>query len=301
MRFLATDKAAHPEVAVAGNEIVAQLPGFKSPPPWLGEMGMLGELYFRPVLCYAPPYRPEEGGATRSTPSDGYVTPPRCAGSYTSPQSNFPNNAPDPSLAVYKSASASDGTDDPSKVVILPSTSAGPNRLELGPAVDTAAGLATGAIITSAYAQYWQPAGWTIQFTFSSRGNRIFNDLASRYYRRWVGDDLDGVVITYPQLESRVFPGSGQITGSFTASQAQLIAHEPMYGALPVALRLRTVGTMTSSTRTDSTPIRVALIAGLVLLLILMVAGLFWYRSSQDHYGAPEGPASLYPDDTPPE
>jgi preprotein translocase subunit SecD len=277
LRILAINDLSSPQIDVVGNNIVVQIPGAKHPQATLAAIGSTAQLYFRPVLCLAPPYNPprDKHGNVISKP---YVTPPNCGAQYLW-SANHSVNAPDPALASYRSASTIDGTNDPAKRVILPQQGAGGERMLVGPMVVTSAGPANGSIISSAYSQYQptaSPPGWTVQFTLTSKGTTIFNEMAAQYYQAWIADDLDAQIITAPQIQSKNFPGSGQITGNFSPAQASSIALDLNYGALPVPLKPVTIQTVSPSLGKSS--LRAGLIAGIIGLILVMGYGIFYYR-----------------------
>jgi preprotein translocase subunit SecD len=59
---------AQPNINVQGNNVVVQLPGVKNARSVEKQLGKTAQLYFRPVLCYAPPYAgPAKKSSTAST------------------------------------------------------------------------------------------------------------------------------------------------------------------------------------------------------------------------------------------
>jgi len=234
-------------VRTEGNQIVVQLPGVKNPQKVLAIIGTKAQLFFRPVLGGAPAYTPPKAAKGTKPAKVAYSEPPTPTGAYlftskyistgsSGPVSYAPPAADsqDPIYASYKTTSSSE--DNPSQNVILPSGGqiAAP-RIVLGPAfVD---GHETdGQIISSANAVLNQSSQWVVQFKLSSSGSAIFNDLASKYYDTLVANDLDAQVISAPIIESKTFPGAGQITGNFTSAEASALALYLNYGSLPISL-----------------------------------------------------------------
>lgn len=62
---------SQPNINVQGDNIVVQLPGIKDARSALSVIGSTAQLYFRPVLCYAPPYlhsaKKKSGSSTSTT------------------------------------------------------------------------------------------------------------------------------------------------------------------------------------------------------------------------------------------
>jgi len=279
---------AQPNVTTEGNQIVVQLPGVKNPQKVLSIIGTTAQLFFRPVLGGAPAYTPPKAAKGSKPAKVAYSEPPTPTGAYlftskyiSTGSSGRLSYAPpaadsqDPIYASYKTTSSSE--DNPSQNVILPSGGqiAAP-RMVLGPAfVD---GHETdGQIISSANAALNQSSQWIVQFKLSSSGSAIFNDLASKYYDTLVADDLDAQVISAPIIESKTFPGSGQITGNFTSAEASTLALDLNYGSLPVRLVQETAQTVSPSLGASS--LTAGLFAGILGLLLVMIYTIIYYRA----------------------
>ncbi len=271
---------SQPNVTTQGPDVVVQLPGVKDPQKILPIIGQTAQLYVRPVLCLAPAYSaPAKKSAIPTGP------PPTCPTQYqetastfnTSSQSNSPPAVYSP-YASYPTTTPSN--DNPTENVIEPiGPGLGPTaeRYVLGPS-EINGQLVTGTIIKSAYAQYDSTNNeWVVTFNLTSKGNTQFNAIAAKYYDTQVADDLDGVVESAPVLLASSFPGSGQISGSFTQSSASALALELNYGALPVGLTEQT-STIVSPTLGKSS-LHAGLIAGLIGLLLVLLYTIFYYRA----------------------
>ncbi len=298
-----------PNIGVQGNDIVVQLPGIKNPRRVENVLGQTAQLYFRPVLCYAPPYvapkkstpttstttpgkaKPKSTTSTTSTSSAattattvpakvaGYVYPPPCPANsvYTPTSSNSTTVQPYPPLASYKTTPAA--LDNPSRTVILIQTVNGvAQRVELGPS------LAPGSIISNAYAQYVpgsSTTGWQVVFDMTPSGSNIFNSkIAAPYYanKGLVADDLDATAVESASMQSSNFPGSGEISGSgIGATEAANLALQLKYGALPVRLVRLTSEVVSASL--GSASLRAGVLAGLLGLFLVMLYTIFYYRA----------------------
>jgi len=80
-----------------------------------------------------------------------------------------------------------------------------------------------------------------------------------------------------PTLQTTSFPGSLQISGSFTESQAKDLALVLDYGSLPVQLEPQTVQTVSASLGKDS--LRAGLVAGIVGLGLVALYMVLYYRA----------------------
>jgi len=267
------------------NEVAVSIPGEKNTQKVLQTLGNTAQLFFRPALCYAPPYTPAKG----STPPAGSL--PTCAASSqltaaalgVKPDPNNvanggstpPNNVPaDPQFAAYPSTSAT--TDDKNATVLLPPASAsqGTGRYVLGPAA------LTGTAVHSASAQLVQNQ-WAVSIVLTSSGSTAWDTLAQQQFHAIIGIDLDGQVISAPitqgsQASFTPFNGQVQISGGFTQSQAQTLATELNYGSLPV--KLDRINVQTVSPTLGKASLQAGLISGLAGLALVMLYMLFYYR-----------------------
>ncbi len=296
---------SQPNIDVQGSDVVVQLPGIKDADQVESSIGKTAQLYFRPVLCYAPAYTgpakkttttttttttsPKKGSSTTTTTSSTstttttspktkksksskkarYVTPPACPSSYAPTSTNS-----DPGayalLAHYRTTPAR--LDDPHKIVLLPVPGT-TERYELGPSE------ASGEVIASAAKTYSATQGYIVNFTLTKAGTPIWDNLANKNYHKLVADDLDADVISAPVIDAKgsAFGSSGEITGNFTAKTANALAINLNYGALPVTLAKVTSEVVSPSLGASS--LHAGLLAGLLGLLLVMIYTIFYYRA----------------------
>ncbi len=133
----------------------------------------------------------------------------------------------------------------------------------------------TGDILSDARAVRDQYGQWEIGFELTNAGSDKF--LA--YTRDHIGDVLaivlDGRVLSAPQIQSAI-QDSGVINGSFTTEEAESLAVQMRYGALPVPLAvidIRTIGASLGQDSVDS-----SLKAGLLGVIAVLVFMLAMYR-----------------------
>jgi preprotein translocase subunit SecD len=265
------------------NEVAVSIPGEKNTQKVLSTLGNTAQLFFRPGLCYAPPYTPVKG----ATPPAGPL--PTCAASSALTATNLAvkpdstnvngytsnNNIPvDPQFATYPSTSAA--TDDKNATVLLPgaSSASGTGRYVLGPAA------LTGSAVHSASAQLANNV-WAVSIVLTSTGSTAWDTLSGQQFHAIIGIDLDGQVISAPitqptQASPTSFNGQVQISGSFTQSQAQTLATELNYGSLPV--KLDRINVQTVSPTLGKASLQAGLISGLAGLALVMLYMIFYYR-----------------------
>ena len=126
-----------------------------------------------------------------------------------------------------------------------------------------------------------------VSFSFKSsggdEGGATWYKLTQDYLQRQVAVTLDSQVISAPVIQSPTPTGSAtSITGSFTLSEAQELANNLKYGALPLSFagengeRGGTATTIPASLGKAS--LKAGLIAGLVGLVLVSIFGLAYYR-----------------------
>ena len=86
---------------------------------------------------------------------------------------------------------------------------------------------------------------------------------------------LDNHVVSAPQI-LEVMSSRSQITGNFTASEAQLLASQLRYGALPLTFETQEEQTVTATLGTDY--LRAGLLAAAIGMGLVMIYSFFYYR-----------------------
>jgi preprotein translocase subunit SecD len=133
----------------------------------------------------------------------------------------------------------------------------------------------TGADLKEANVQtdsFGKPA---VGFTLSDNGKQIFADYTSSHVNQYLGIVLDKTVISAPVVNTPITDGQGIIQGSFTADEANKLAVQLSYGALPVPVKVVESRTVGATLGEES--VRKSLIAGLIgLTVVLLFMGLFY-------------------------
>jgi preprotein translocase subunit SecD len=133
----------------------------------------------------------------------------------------------------------------------------------------------TGADLKEANVQtdsFGKPA---VGFKLSDKGAQIFSDYTSSHTGQYLGIVLDKTVISAPVVNTPITDGSGIIQGSFTADEANKLAVQLSYGALPVPVKVVESRTVGATLGEES--VRKSLIAGLIgLSVVLLFMGLFY-------------------------
>jgi len=119
-------------------------------------------------------------------------------------------------------------------------------------------------------------ADWQVSISFNSEGTKLFGDLTTKYVGRPIGIELDGRIISAPNVNEPITGGSASISGSFDAKSAQELALKLRAGQFPVPLKMvenRTVGPTLGKEAVDKS--MTAGLAGMGIVILFMCA---YYR-----------------------
>lgn len=138
------------------------------------------------------------------------------------------------------------------------------------PTIMTGADLKSAQVSTD---EYGNPA---ISFELTSKGSDIFAEFTTRNVNRYLAIVLDGVVLSSPVISVPITSGSGQISGNFTLEEANNLAVQLRYGALPIPLKVVETRTVGPTLGEDS--LQKSLVAGIIGLSIVMLFMAIYYR-----------------------
>jgi protein-export membrane protein SecD len=131
----------------------------------------------------------------------------------------------------------------------------------------------TGDILRGASATQDQLNNWLIQFELTGAGSDQFFNYTSSHIGQPLAIVLDGRVLSAPVINAAI-QGSGVIQGQFTRDEAESLAVQMRYGALPVPLRVvynRIVGASLGQDSVESS-LRAGLLGiGAVLIFMLLL------------------------------
>jgi SecD/SecF fusion protein len=117
-----------------------------------------------------------------------------------------------------------------------------------------------------------------VNFRFNIRGAQKFGDVTSKNVGRLFAIVLDNKVISAPRILTPITGGAGQISGHFTAEQANNLSILLRAGALPAKLNIveeRTVGPGLGQDSIDAGKRAAYVGAGLVVVYMLVTYGTF--------------------------
>jgi preprotein translocase subunit SecD len=134
----------------------------------------------------------------------------------------------------------------------------------------TGADVKTAGVTTNASAQY------EVSFELSDAGASTFGDFTSTHVGKILAIVLDKQVISAPNINSAILGGQGVIQGKFTYQEANQLAVQISYGALPIPLSEVDTRTVGPSLGQDS--LQKSLTAGLVGFMIVIFFMAIYYR-----------------------
>jgi protein-export membrane protein SecD len=115
-----------------------------------------------------------------------------------------------------------------------------------------------------------------VSLEFNEEGAQLFADLTEANVGDVIGIFLDGEPITTPVVQQAIYGGQASITGSFTTTEAKLLAQRLTAGALPVPISLDSQQTIGPALGLASLNQSVA--AGLIGFVLIAVFMILYYR-----------------------
>ena len=134
----------------------------------------------------------------------------------------------------------------------------------------------TGAVLADARVTadgFGRPA---VDIRFTSEGGRLFAEYTSTHVGGFLAIILDKQVLSIPQIGEPIMNGEGLISGDFTYDEANALAIQLRYGALPIPLRIVETKTVGPTLGQDS--LDASLVAGLIGLGAVMLFMALYYR-----------------------
>ena len=117
---------------------------------------------------------------------------------------------------------------------------------------------------------------YSIDFTLTPEGAKIFGDHTAANIGKILTTTLDKRVILAATINSAIPDGSGMITGSFTAEEANALAIQLRYGSLPIPLKVVETRIIGPTLGEDS--LQRSLLAGLIGFAIVILFMGIYYR-----------------------
>ncbi len=134
----------------------------------------------------------------------------------------------------------------------------------------------TGAQFTHAdvnFDQLYQPY---ISIQFNPEGAKSFEEVTGRNVNKPVAIFVGGELISAPNVKEKISGGSAQITGKFTAEEADNLARDLNTGAIPAPVLL--VGQYTIGSTIGAEALNTSVKAGLIGILLVALFMILYYR-----------------------
>ncbi|CAB4612097.1 MAG: protein translocase subunit SecD [Actinobacteria bacterium] len=286
---------AEPEIILQGGTVIVNLPGVKDQQQALDIIGRTGELLLRPVLQTGMLNENSSttiaGDKTQDTKQPAVTDTVPVAGgpgssrhintsavtTTTVPVLDSATVAPTDASAAPKVELGTDPNDPTQTVLLLDKQGI---AYVVGPAG------ASGKVFKNDARADVQTGEWTVVVSLrdGAEGDVQWNKMAAACFNRTevcptgqLAMVLDGTVISAPSVNEPEFTGgSVQISGSFTAEEAQDLAKILEFGAVPVRFGVSQAQTVSATLGTDS--LRAAMISGLVGILLVLILLIAYYR-----------------------
>jgi preprotein translocase subunit SecD len=134
----------------------------------------------------------------------------------------------------------------------------------------------TGADLEEAHVEVDSLGQPAVGFTLTDTGRQIFSDYTSTHTGQYLGIVLDKTVISAPVVNTPITDGVGIIQGGFTADEANQLAIQLSYGALPVPVKVVESRTVGATLGEES--VRKSLVAGVIGLSVVILFMVLYYR-----------------------
>ncbi len=136
-----------------------------------------------------------------------------------------------------------------------------------------------GGAVTDARVQYGNNGGSPeVSMTMNAEGANVWARLTKDNIGRQIAIVLDGMVYSYPNVQSEISGGSSQITGDFTLEEAEDLANVLKSGKLPAPATIIQEQVVGPSLGAES--INAGLISFVIAFLLVLLYMLFFYRGA---------------------
>jgi len=115
-----------------------------------------------------------------------------------------------------------------------------------------------------------------ISFTLSSEGAKIFADHTAKNIGKILAIVLDKKIISAPSINGAIPGGEGVIQGTFTDDEANSLAIQMRYGALPIPFKVVESRLIGPTLGADS--LNKSLLAGIIGMIVVLLFMIIYYR-----------------------
>ena len=136
-----------------------------------------------------------------------------------------------------------------------------------------------GGVVTDARVQYGNSGGSPeVSMTMNAEGANVWARMTKDNIGRQIAIVLDGMVYSYPNVQSEISGGSSQITGDFTLEEAEDLANVLKSGKLPAPATIIQEQVVGPSLGAES--INAGLISFVIAFLLVLLYMLFFYQGA---------------------
>ncbi len=136
-----------------------------------------------------------------------------------------------------------------------------------------------GGAVTDARVQYGNSGGSPeVSMTMNAEGANVWARMTKDNIGRQIAIVLDGMVYSYPNVQSEISGGSSQITGNFTLEEAEDLANVLKSGKLPAPATIIQEQVVGPSLGAES--INAGLISFVIAFLLVLLYMLFFYQGA---------------------
>jgi preprotein translocase subunit SecD len=134
----------------------------------------------------------------------------------------------------------------------------------------------TGAVLEDAGVTRDPTGNLSVGFILTDEGSDQFGTYTSGHIGQFLAIVLDKQVVSIPRIESGITTGQGSISGNFTYEEANNLAIQLRYGALPIPLKVVESKSVGPTLGQDS--LQKSTIAGVIGLIVVMLFMALYYR-----------------------
>lgn len=136
-----------------------------------------------------------------------------------------------------------------------------------------------GGVITDANKSFGNTSGMPeVDMAMNAEGARVWANMTSNNIGRCIAIVLDGMVYSYPRVNSEITGGRSQISGNFTVTEADDLANVLKSGKLPAPARIVQEAVVGPSLGSES--IKAGLISFVLAFLLVLIYMMLFYSGA---------------------
>ncbi len=132
-----------------------------------------------------------------------------------------------------------------------------------------------GSAVKSASARVSTESGkneYMVLLELNEEGKQLFADITEKYLKQAISIYMDETLLSAPTVQAHITDGSAQITGNFTAEEAQKLANQINGGALPFTLKVASYSGISPTLGQNSlTAMGYAAIIAFIIIALFMI------------------------------